>query len=448
MTQNNTSPGSQGLYADALLTADGWAENVSLYFDARGNISSIHIGSRDVNLPVAKGPVIPGMVNLHSHAFQREMVGRTQAFSDRQDDFWSWRKSMYDFVGRLTPDRYRHQAEMLYREMVANGYTSVCEFHYVHNDESGRAYADPAVMSIALIEAASAAGIRLCLLPVLYMNAGFSGAELTGGQRRFGNSLESYARLMDDLYSYEAQSDKLVVGYAPHSLRAVSCRQLTSLLAHRSENRPDSPVHIHVAEQEAEVEACAEAHNLRPVEYLFESVPVDNRWCLIHATHLTSQEVSRIAASGAVAGLCPTTESDLGDGVFPLKEFVESGGRYGFGSDSNVSVSPGEEIRCLESMQRSAHKRRNVVGAISGSGIGTVRYQTAVSAGMAASGLSHPAGASGNPLSTGSAADFVILEPESRLLANKSPDEMLNAHLFSGSERTISSVHIAGQQVS
>ncbi len=432
---------SSGIYADSALTPDGWFRDMSIYFDTDGSIKSVRPGYADPDLPVAAGPVIPGMVNIHSHAFQRGMVGRTQVFSDPDDDFWSWRKAMYDFVIRLNPDTYRVQAEALYREMVEHGYTSVCEFHYIHNEVSGKPYSDPAAMSIALIEAAESAGIRLCLLPVLYTYGGFDQRELTGGQLRFGKSVPQFLKMMDRLNSRLAGNSTVTLGYAPHSLRAVSKDGMEDLIAHRNDAGLDSPIHIHVAEQLAEVKECLQTYGARPVEYLLSSAEVDSTWCLIHATHIEDFEIKRVSASGAVVGLCPTTESDLGDGVFPLRKFVRAGGKYGLGSDSNVSVSPGEEIRCLESMQRSSLRLRNVDGAISDLGVATIRYQNAVSGGLSVSGHS------GTFMTAGSPADLVVLNASAELLAGKTADEMLNAHLLSGSNRSIDSVYTAGRKI-
>jgi len=432
-------------------------KNVSLFFCDKGEIEAVRINYKDDSLPVAAGPVIPGMVNVHSHAFQRGLVGKSQSFSTPGDDFWSWRQAMYAYVDELTPESYRLQAESLYREMVLHGYTTVCEFHYLHHGAGGTRYSDVSSMSHALVDAANAAGIRLCLLPVLYAYSGFDRSPVNEGQLRFGNSVDEYLRLVEAVFGLKKSNPKLAVGYAPHSLRAVGKFEMNEILAHREQFHPDAPVHIHISEQITEVEACVAALGVRPVKWLIDTFPVTSTWCLIHATHIDDNEIAAIKKSGSVVGLCPTTEADLGDGVFPFRSFAgndpeeivsetadESNGQPGhfaIGSDSNVSVSPADEIRTLEYVQRASQRTRNIDGVVSATGAATRRYLSTVRGGRQASGMKC------SLWGVGTVADLVVLNASHPLLSGLSPDEMLNAHLLSGSSDSICDIVIAGRSL-
>jgi formimidoylglutamate deiminase len=278
---------------------------------------------------------LPGIPNIHCHAFQRAMAGLAERQSERQDSFWTWRELMYRFAGRVGPESLRDIAAQLYVEMLEAGYTGVCEFHYLHHQGDGRPYEDPTAMSQALIEAAREAGIRLTLLPVLYMVGGFDGRPLSERQRRFRHDVDSFLALVSTLR--KSEDALLRVGIALHSLRAVPAPAMRELLAAAP---ADIPVHIHVSEQTAEVEECVQVRGARPVQWLLANASVGERWTLVHATHLDTAEVGGIARSGAVVAICPTTEANLGDGLFPLRDYIGHGGRFGVGSDSNVSVSP------------------------------------------------------------------------------------------------------------
>ena len=307
--------------------------------------------------PVSSPPWrLPGMPNLHSHAFQRAMAGLAERQSHPEDSFWTWRELMYRFAGRVTPDSQHAIACQLYAEMLEAGYTTVCEFHYLHHHPDGRPYDDPGEMSKALIAAARETGIRLTLLPVLYMAGGFDGRPLSDRQRRFGHSLDAYLALLQSLRAL--QDGTLRVGVALHSLRAVPEAAMRALLAAIAGT--PMPIHIHIAEQIGEVQECEALRGARPVEWLLGHADVDADWTLVHATHLDDAEVQGIAASGATVAICPTTEANLGDGLFPLRDFLAAGGQWGIGSDSHVSVSPVEELRWLEYGQRLASRRRNI----------------------------------------------------------------------------------------
>jgi len=364
-------------FADFAWLPHGWASNVQIDV---GEGAWHQVGEdvpRDAQEHLGRY-ALPGMPNLHSHAFQRAMAGLAERRSssaivrDREDQeaaidgrtsqkstedsFWTWRETMYGFASRIGPDDLRVIAAQVYVEMLKAGYTQVCEFHYLHHRPDGKAYDDPAAMSLALIEAARDAGIGLTLLPTLYMTGGFDGRPLSDRQRRFGHGIDGYLRLVEQLRKME--SSTLRVGVALHSLRAVPEAAMHAVLA--SGLVDASPIHIHVAEQIGEVQDCLALRNARPVEWLLDHAPVDERWCLVHATHMTVEETRRFAATGAVAGLCPTTEANLGDGIFPLKKYLDAEGVFGIGSDSNISVSPVEELRWLEYGQRLATRHRNI----------------------------------------------------------------------------------------
>ncbi|MCC7330687.1 MAG: formimidoylglutamate deiminase, partial [Gammaproteobacteria bacterium] len=327
---------------------------------------------------------LPGMPNVHSHAFQRALAGCTEWAGPGADSFWSWRERMYALARQLAPADIEAIATWLYVEMLEAGYTSVCEFHYLHHQPDGRPYADPAATSRALIRAAAAAGIRLTLLPVLYQQGGFGGRPPGPAQRAFVHALPGYFALLEALRG--GQGPLLRVGIALHSLRAVAPGALDEVLAWRAATDPQCPVHIHVAEQPREVAECQAWSGRRPVEWLLERGVVDAHWCLVHATHMTGGEARALAQSGAVAGLCPTTEANLGDGLFPLAEFLAAGGRIGIGSDSHVSVSPVEELRWLEYGQRLATGRRNVAATAAEPHCGARLFRAAVAGGARALG--------------------------------------------------------------
>lgn len=347
------------LHFTQALLPDGWASGVRIRIDS-GRIAAIESG-------VAPGPederhatAMPGLPNLHSHAFQRLMAGLAERrLGPDGDDFWSWRELMYRIVGGITPDQMAAIAAMAFMEMLEGGFTRVGEFHYLHHQPDGEPFGDRAAMAVALAGAAAETGIALTLLPVFYAHAGFGGQPPQAGQRRFISDLDGFARLLEASGRALAPLPDAVLGIAPHSLRAVTPEELSALAA----MAPKGPVHIHVAEQLKEVRDCLAWSGQRPVEWLLDHQPVDARWCLVHATHMTEAETARLAASGAVAGLCPVTEANLGDGLFPAVDFMAAGGRFGVGSDSNVRIDAAEELRLLEYGQRLIRRQRNVLAA-------------------------------------------------------------------------------------
>ncbi|MCH8122392.1 MAG: formimidoylglutamate deiminase [Bacteroidetes bacterium] len=429
----------RGLQTPDVLLPDGWAPNVAIYWDESGLISEIRLSHTDPELPLAQGPVVPGMVNAHSHAFQRSIVGRTHSFTSPTDDFWSWREVMYDHLSTIDPDRLEQIASELYLDMTRSGYTSVCEFHYVHCDPDGNLYSDPDAMSVAILNAAEKAGIGLTLLPVFYEFGGFGEKDLENHQNRFVLSLGDYCDLITRLLDRTRDNPGIEIGYAPHSLRAVNARGIHQLLDHRSQHAPSAPFHIHVAEQIREVEECTAVLGKRPIEYLFDKVAIDEHWCLVHATHASSEELALIAASGATVCLCPTTEADLGDGVFSLSSYLELGGTIAIGSDSNICVSPFEEIRLLDYVQRLRLQKRNVEGITSSIGAGTRRYLQSLFGGSQVTG--RPVG----HIKEGFSADLLELDAHHSQLRGKSSDEQLNTLIYSGDSSALAAVIIRGE---
>lgn len=425
--------------ADALLPG-GWVRDVRLDWDAAGRLTAVTPGAAaDASIARAGGPVIPGMPNLHSHAFQRGIAGLTEYRGQAQDSFWSWRTLMYRFALRLDPAQLEAIALWLYVEMLEAGYTSVCEFHYVHHDADGRPYADDATLARVLLRAAEKAGIGLTLLPVLYQASGFGGLPPGEGQRRFIRSTDSMLALLERLKPLcDAQGARL--GLAPHSLRAVPPDSLRAALAGLQALDATAPVHIHVAEQTKEVDDCIAWSGRRPVAWLLDHAPVDARWCLVHATHMDADEYRRAAASGAVAGLCPTTEANLGDGIFDLPAWRSAGGAWGVGSDSHVCVNAAEELLMLEYSQRLARRERNVAAEASQPQVATAMTLAAVQGGAQAAG--RPVAG----LAVGQQADFVVLDAAHVALAGLPAPEMLASHVFA-SQRTsaIDAVWVAGR---
>lgn len=387
-------------------------------------------GPRDLLTRSAQGDWrIPGIPNLHSHAFQRAMAGLAERQTHPEDSFWTWRETMYRFAARMDPDSTYAVATQLYAEMLEAGYTSVCEFHYLHHAPDGRPYEDPAAMSRALIAAARDTGIRFTLLPVLYMTGGFDGRALSVRQQRFGHDVEAFLRLLQTLRAEE--NDLLRIGCAFHSLRAVPEAAMREALAAVP---ADMPLHIHIAEQIGEVQDCLSLRGARPVEWLQQNFEVDARWTLVHATHLTAVETKQLAASGATVAICPTTEANLGDGLFPLRAYLDAGGAWGIGSDSHISVSPVEELRWLEYGQRLVTRHRNIAVSADSSSVGETLLRGALASAPRATGQD-----------TG--RDFVVLETDAPIFAGTHADDVIDRWIFSGNRPAVRETHVAGQRV-
>jgi formimidoylglutamate deiminase len=422
------------LFAKDALLPTGWRRNVLLRWDEAGRLTQVEPdAAARPEVPVCAGPLIPGMPNLHSHAFQRAFGGLTEFRGAAQDSFWSWRTLMYRFAAQISPEQVEAIATWLYIEMLEAGFTSVCEFHYLHHDVDGRPYADDAELALALLRAAARAGIGLTLLPVLYQASGFGGLPPNEGQRRFIRATDSMLRLLERLRPLcEAQGARL--GLAPHSLRAVPPEGLREALAGLDAIDATAPVHIHIAEQTAEVDACLAWSGQRPVAWLLDHAEVDARWCLVHATHMDADEYRRAAASGAVAGLCPTTEANLGDGLFPLRAYLDAGGAWGIGSDSHISVSPVEELRWLEYGQRLVTRHRNIAVGADSSSVGETLLRGALASTQQATGQD-------------AADDFVVLDADAAIFAGAQADDVIDRWIFSGNRPAVREVHVGGQRV-
>lgn len=426
------------IYCETLLQGNQWRSGVVLSLAADGMITSIEPGTAHSAETSIYGIVVPGMPNAHSHSFQRSIAGLTGPRGGHLDSFWSWRETMYHTANRISPEQYGMVAEWVFIEMLKAGYTSCAEFHYLHNQPGGGVYPEPAEMSVRLIRAASASGIAMTLLPVLYCTAGFGKGGVSGEQNRFANSPDAYLRLLEHCKNAVEGKPLIALGIAPHSLRAVPGPVLHEVL----QSWPDRqcPVHIHIAEQPAEVEECKKYLGARPLEYLLDQFSVDARWCLVHATHLSDSELRSAAQSGATAGLCPTTEADLGDGAFRTAEWLEAGGRFAIGSDSNVRISVSEELRLLEYNERLRSGQRNVLTADT-MNCGNFLYRHAARSGAVA--LGQPVGR----LEPGYRADLLELDNGHELLNGRKPDVALETWIFAGDQSMLNSVWVAGRRV-
>ena len=383
--------------------------------------------------------ILPGMPNLHSHAFQRALAGQAELATKNRNDFWSWREKMYDYANRVTPEQLQAIAAQLFMEMLKSGYTSVAEFHYLHHTGQPHAGIPSTEMADAVIAASEETGIGLTLLPVLYMTADFDSPEPLPEQARFINDLDGFFSLYTALRSRE--NGNMKTGIAFHSLRAVPAQAIRGALKILSEEQIDCPVHIHIAETLKEVEACISFNGLPPVQWLFENIDIDQRWCLVHATHLTDWEVDRLATSDSVVGLCPTTEANLGDGIFRFEDFLTKGGKFGIGSDSNISVNPVEELRWLEYGQRLTSNKRNISATGTEPHVGSFLWEHAANGGAQALDRNI------DSINPGERYDHLVLNREHPLLYDKHPDDVPDSFVFSGNDSLVKDVMAAGKWV-
>ena len=426
----------QSLWFDTALLADGWARDVRISHSA-GIISSIETGTPTRAGDERAAIAVPGLCNLHSHAFQRGMAGLAEARGPTGDDFWSWRSVMYRFVDRLEPRDVEDIAALAYAEMLESGFTRVGEFHYLHHDRDGHPYADAGELASRIAAAAQSTGIGLTLLPVFYAHSGFGGTAPSEGQRRFINTPQGYASLLEASRAAVRGLPDAVVGVAPHSLRAATPEELSLIVPLAG----GGPVHIHIAEQTREVDDCLAWCGQRPVDWLLDHAPVDGRWCLVHATHLSLTETMRLAAGTAVVGLCPITEANLGDGIFPAARFLEAGGRFGVGSDSNVLIDAAEELRLLEYGQRLSGRARNVLASAERPSVGGTLFRGALAGGAQALGVEQVG------LTVGGAADIVALDRCHPAFVGRDGDALLDGWQFAARAGAISSVWRRGQKV-
>jgi formiminoglutamate deiminase len=418
------------LLAHALLPG-GWARDVAVEWAEDGRITRVSAGE-------AGGALIglPGLANLHSHAFQRGMAGLAEHAGEAEDSFWTWRAVMYRFLAHLGPEDVEAIATLAYAEMLEAGFTRVGEFHYLHHAPDGTPYADIGEMAQRIAAAAAATGIGLTLLPCFYAHGEAGGAPPQPAQRRFLSDRDGFARLWEASRRAIAPLDGAGMGFAPHSLRAATVEEIRDLLPLGH----GLPVHIHVSEQQREVEACRAILGATPITALSRALPLSPRWCLIHATHATEEELARIAGAGAVVGLCPVTESNLGDGVFPAAAHRAAGGRFGIGTDSNVLVSAAAELRTLEYAQRLVHRRRNVLAPRGGSTARTL-WQSACEGGAQALG----AGTAG--IAPGAFADLVLLDPAHPAFSAREGDRVLDSLVFAARDGAIREVWARGRRV-
>ena len=426
------------LFSARVLTEQGWQQNQLLTIE-QGVIVSIEPGAA-TSADQAVGTVIPGMVNCHSHAFQRAFAGFSEYASQDQDSFWSWRKIMYQFLAKLTADDAELIAEQLYIEMLKAGYTRVAEFHYLHHNLNGEHYRQPD-MAKAIFSAAATAGIGLTMLPVLYRYSGFGQQPPTQGQQRFIHSLEQFNQLVSDCFTLTQQYNNTNLGIAPHSLRAVDKTSLQTAVEHVRTLDDKAPIHIHIAEQQKEVDDCIAHYGQRPVEWLLANAEIDQHWCLIHATHINPQERRGIAASGAVAGICPTTEANLGDGIFPTQEFIAENGCFAIGSDSHISVNPVEELRWLEYAQRLVKQQRAVLATEHQPSVGRFLWQAA------ALGGAQSCAANTGEIKVGKQADLLVLDDAKLNLFAASDQYALDSLIFASQNNLVKDVMVNGQWV-
>jgi formimidoylglutamate deiminase len=420
------------LYARKALLQKGWADNVRLSIRA-GRIQSVELAVTPQAGDFVAGCVIPGLCNAHSHAFQRALAGHTEQRSPAgKDSFWTWRERMYELAGLMSADRLSAVASQAYNEMLASGYTSVAEFHYLHR-EPGTVDTDD-TMFTAIRSAAGNSGIRMTYVPVLYERAGFDSAQVKGQQKHFALDLESFAGHFERARAHT--SEIVNVGIGAHSLRAVSEESLRKIAELATSN--NSPMHLHIAEQQLEIDQCLAATGRRPVDWLLENLAVDERWCLVHATHMDVAETEALAKTGAVVCLCPSTEANLGDGLFPLHAFLSAGGKIAIGSDSHISINPFEELRWLEYGQRLATQSRNIT-SLRDSHVGSEIFLRALQGGAQ---ISTQVAAE---LAVGAAADLVVLNDDDPMLVGHSTASLLDALVFSGYRLPVERVMVHGE---
>jgi formiminoglutamate deiminase len=425
----------QTLIFDDALLPDGWARNVRVDIDAGRIAAVIPDASADGAERVA-GIALPGLPNLHCHAFQRGMAGLAERRGPANDSFWTWREVMYRFLDRLTPEDVEAIASFAYMEMLERGFTAVGEFHYLHHDSDGAPFADIGEMAARHAAASQATGIGLTLLPVFYAYGGFGGAAPVPGQRRFLNAPDRFAKLWARSNEIVSKLPRANLGVAPHSLRAVTPETLRDVLSGLS-----GPIHIHAAEQMKEVNDCLAWSGQRPIEWLLANAAVDARWCIIHATHMTADETVRLAQSGAVAGLCPLTESSLGDGIFNGPPWIEAGGRYGVGTDSNIDIDAPGELRQLEYSQRLGLRGRNLMTTTEGESSGRRLYADALAGGAQA--LQRPMGA----IAPGMSADIVVLDADHPDFAGRGGDLLLDTYIYVAGRGAVRDVYAGGEKV-
>jgi len=426
------------LFAERILLSSGWQKQQTLTIE-NGVITGIDAGYVDGAEKV--GVVIPGMVNCHSHAFQRAFAGFSEQGSEGQDSFWTWRSIMYKFIDQLTSENAKTIATQLYIEMLKMGYTRVAEFHYLHHEINGDNHTELAEMAKAIFNASQQSGIGLTLLPVLYRFSGFGPLAAHDGQKRFTNSVEQFNQLVSDCFSLSEGYTNTNVGIAPHSLRAVDKSSLHQAVQHIRNLDNKAPIHIHIAEQQKEVDDCIAHYGQRPVEWLLNNAELDEQWCLIHATHINEEERKGIVASKAIAGICPTTEANLGDGIFPTTEFLAEKGTLAIGSDSHISVNPVEELRWLEYAQRLIKQQRAILATENEASVGRNLWQ------QAALGGAQSTNSNTGELAIGKQADLLVLNSAKVALFAHGDEHLLDSMIFASQQNMVNDVMVNGHWV-
>jgi len=429
------------IWAATALLADGWAESVEISIGGTGNIESI-----SSDQPYTSGDkveiLIAAIPNVHSHAHQRAMSGlgeRAGTSGDAaKDSFWTWRKIMYHYLERIQPEQLHHISAQLYLEMLKAGYSCVGEFQYLHHNTDGTAYANRAEMSLQCMQAAQQVGLGFTALPVLYRYGGFGSAAPLDGQKRFLNDAEGFIDIVKTLQQASATDPNTAVGIAPHSLRAISGELLAEVIGSLDNL---AAIHVHIAEQQKEVDDCIAWSRMRPVEWLFDQFDVDANWCLIHATHMNAAETAAMAQSGCVAGLCPTTEANLGDGFFNAIDYFKQDGCWAIGSDSHISIDPVEELRWLEYGQRLLTRKRNVLVSANTTNTGRNLLDGALKGGARACGRNI------GSIACAARADFIVLDDQHPRLYGRKQDDVLDSWVFSGNESLVRDVYVGGIKV-
>jgi formimidoylglutamate deiminase len=433
------------LFAPSALLPEGWADNVLIECDKDGWIVGVDTFKpempQDKEVEIIKGPLIPGMANVHSHAFQRAMAGFAERASGKKDSFWSWRDTMYRFLSFLEPEDMATVAAQVYVDMLKTGYTSVAEFHYVHHQKDGTAYDDPAIMSRAIVRAAVDTGIGITHLPCLYAYSGFGSQPPQEGQKRFINQTAPLLRIAEEVYGEFRNVPQVSVGLALHSLRAVSPDMMQDAVKSFRRVNPDGVIHIHAAEQAQEVDGCMNWAGKRPVEWLLDHAPLDDKWCLIHCTHVNDQEILGLVQANVVVGLCPTTEANLGDGIFPLVAFDNAGGTFGIGSDSHITVNMFDELRWLEYVQRLVFRARTLIKTTEIPSVGGALFDKALRGGARAVGREM------GRIEVGARADFVVLDDTLPFMAGKLRDHLLDSAIFAANQNPVRDVMAGGRWV-
>jgi len=421
-------------HVEHALLPEGVRSSVRIEVDG-GLIRSVAVAPAAAGDQAIKGLVLPGMANVHSHAFQRAMAGLAEWDAGGKDNFWSWREAMYRFAERLDPESQLAIARFLFVEMVKAGYTSVGEFHYLHNRPGGAAYAPAAAMAEAIAQAAHESGIALTMMPTLYVTGGADGRALNERQKRFGKTVEELLGLRTAM---RGKAGVTQVGLALHSLRAVPPPLMREAIAGVEAS---SPIHLHAAEQPGEVDEALAAFGKRPIDYLLSTFTVDRRWCFVHATHMDANETRALAQSGAVAGLCPTTEGNLGDGIFPLPDYLEAGGHFAVGGDSHIAVDPAEELKMLEYSQRLLHRRRNVGASTNAPHTAARLWAEAARSGARALGLN------AGEVAAGQRADLIVVDTEHVSLAGRDGAQAMDSYVFVAGCDAVRDVMIGGRWV-